>query len=130
VAASGRDGLISYVADPRAGEVARDRFLKITRAHQAAGTGVDLFYGRRLYVDICARGLADVGAEGRSRMVRGATQGARFWQLSYTQMRETLLGSGQLDAEDFDACLALFNDPNFVFMGPTLMAVWGRRLQA
>jgi 2-polyprenyl-3-methyl-5-hydroxy-6-metoxy-1,4-benzoquinol methylase len=118
---------VSYVADPRAGEVACERFLKVMRAHQAAGTGVDLFYGRRLYADVCAHGLVDVGAEGRSRMVRGATQGARFWQLSYTQLREALLGSGQLDAKDLDACLALFDDPNFVFMGPTVVATWGRR---
>ena len=60
-------------------------------------------------------------------MVSGATQGARFWQLSYTQLRGALRGSGQLDADDLDACLALFDDPNFVFMGPTIMAVWGRR---
>ena len=118
---------ISYVADQRAGEVACDLFLKVMQAHQAAGTGVDLFYGRRVYADVCARGLVEVESEGRSRMMRGATQAARFWRLSYTQLRETLLGSGQLDAEDFNACLALFDDPNFVFMGPTLMAIWGRR---
>jgi hypothetical protein len=46
---------------------------------------------------------------------------------SYTQLREALLGSGQLDAKDLDACLALFDDPNFVFMGPTIVATWGRR---
>jgi hypothetical protein len=97
------------------------------QAHQAAGTGVDLFYGRRIYADVCARGLVDVESEGRTRMTRGATQGARFWQLSYTQLREVLLRSGQLGAEDLDACLALFDDPNFVFIGPTIMAVWGRR---
>ena len=79
---------ISYVAGPRAGEVACDRFLKVMRAHQAASTGVDLFYGRRLYADLLARGLVDVAAEGRSNMVRGATPSARFWRLTYTQLRE------------------------------------------
>jgi hypothetical protein len=42
-------------------------------------------------------------------------------------MREALLGSGQLDVADLDACRALFDDSHFVFMGPTIMATWGRR---
>ncbi len=121
---------ISFVADPRAGEVACDRFLKMLRAHQAAGSGIDLFYGRRLFADLHARGLVDVDAEGRSRMVRGATRGAQFWRLTYSQMREVLLRSGELDAEELEASLTLIDDPNFVFMGPTLMAAWGRRPEA
>jgi SAM-dependent methyltransferase len=116
----------SFVADPRAGDVACERLARLIKTHQAAGGGVDVFYGRRLYADQCARGLVDVGAEGRSWMGSGAAPSAQGLRLSYTQMREVLLGAGELDAEELDACLALFDDPNFVFMHGTLMAAWGR----
>ena len=117
----------SFVADPRAGDVACERLAKLIKAHQAAGGGVDVFYGRRLYADLYARGLVNVGAEGRSWMGRGAAPSAQGLRLSYTQMRKVLLGSGELDAAELDACLALFDDPNFLFMSATIMAVWGRR---
>jgi hypothetical protein len=119
--------IASFVADPRAGDVASERSGKLMKAHQTADSGVDPFYGRRLYADLCARGLVDIGAEGRSWMGRGAAPSSQGLHLSYTQMREVLLGAGELDAEELEECLALFDDPNFVFMHGTLMAAWGRR---
>lgn len=97
--------------DPPVREIARERLIELIKAHQAAGGGVDVFYGRRLYADLCTRGLVDVGAEGRSWMGRAASPSAQGLRMSYTQMCEVLLGSGELDAEDLDACLALFDDP-------------------
>jgi len=116
----------SWVADPRRGDAACSLFLKALRVASAA-TGIDIGYGRRLYADVCALGMIDVEAEGRTRMGRGATPDAEFWRLSYTQIRDRLLGTGQLSPEEFDAFIALFDDRNFIWMGAVLMAVSGRR---
>jgi hypothetical protein len=107
----------SFVADPHAGEQACDRFLKVA----------SLAYGRRLFTDICARGLTQVGAEGRTTVARGASELAEFWRITYTQLRHAMLNTRTLSPAELDACLDLLNDPNFVFMSMTSMAVWGRR---
>ena len=71
--------------------------------------------------------MIDVEAEGRARMGRGATPDAEFWRLSYTQVRDRILGTGQFSPEEFDTFIALFDDPDFIWMGAVLMAVSGRR---
>jgi 2-polyprenyl-3-methyl-5-hydroxy-6-metoxy-1,4-benzoquinol methylase len=117
---------ISCVADPRAGESTCNLFLKMWAAAQA-GTAVDFYYGRRLYADVCALGMVDVESEGRLSMGRGGSLSAQFQRLSVTQTQDRLLGTGQLNPEELDTLLSLFDDPNFVWMGGVLMAVWGRR---
>jgi 2-polyprenyl-3-methyl-5-hydroxy-6-metoxy-1,4-benzoquinol methylase len=116
----------SWVADPRAGDAACNLFLKGLSVLPAAA-GADIYYGRRVYADVCALGMVDVEAEGRVHMGRGGTPHAKFWQLSYSQMRDRVLGAGQLSTEELDGFIALFADPEFVWMGPVLMAVSGRR---
>ncbi len=116
----------SWVADPRCGDAASSLFLKGLRVASAA-VGTDVSYGRRLYADVCALGLIDVEAEGRAQMGRGATPDAEFWRLSYTQIRDRILGTGQLSPGEFDAFIALFDDPDFIWMGAVLMGVSGRR---
>ena len=93
----------------------------------SAAVGTDVSYGRRLYADVCALGMIDVEAEGRAQMGRGATPDAEFWRLSYTQIRDRILGTGQLSPGEFDAFIALFDDPDFIWMGAVLMGVSGRR---
>jgi hypothetical protein len=48
-------------------------------------------------------------------------------RLSFTQIRDRILGAGQLSPEELDAFIALFDDPNLVWMGAVGVAVWGRR---
>jgi len=55
------------------------------------------------------------------------TPDAEFWRLSYTQIRDRILGTGQLSPGECDAFIALFDDPDFIWMGAVLMAVSGRR---
>lgn len=116
----------SWVADPRVGDAACNLFLKGLSALSAVG-GADIYYGRRLYADVCSLGMVDVEAEGRVPMGRGGTPHAKFWQLSYSQIRDRVLGSGQLSPEELDGFIALFEDPNFVWMDGMVMAVSGRR---
>ncbi len=114
----------SWAADPRSGEAACDLFLKGLQAASVAG-GMDTFYGRRLYADVCRLGLVDVEAEGQVRMGRGATPDAEFWRLSYTQARDRILGTSRLSPVELEAGPTL-DDPDFVWMGAVEMAVWGR----
>src|SRR5918911_563682 len=101
---------------------AHDRF--------AAARGLDHAYGRRLYGDVCRLGLVDVGTEGRVSMVRGGTPQAELWRLSFQQVGEPTVRAGLLAERDLQAFLALLEDPGFVWMGMTIMAVWGRRPSA
>ena len=117
----------SFVADPRAGPAACELLLKVLSAIHVA-TGIDAQYGRRLYADVCALGLVDVGAEGRVVFGRGGlTRDAQFLRLTFTQMRDRILGTGRISPEELDTLIALFDDPGFVWMGPVGVAAWGRR---
>src|SRR5205085_1917329 len=60
-------------------------------------------------------------------MGRGGTPYAQFWRLTYTQMRDRLLGTGQVTPEELDRLDALFDDPEFIWMDAVLMTVLGRR---
>jgi SAM-dependent methyltransferase len=117
----------SFVADPRAGPAACELLARVLSAIQVA-TGIDTQYGRRLYADVCALGLVDVGAEGRAVFGRGGgTPDAQFMRLTLTQLRDRIVGTGQVSPEELDTLIALFDDPQFVWMGPLGVAAWGRR---
>ncbi len=116
----------SCVADPRVGDVASRLFLKVHDVAEAA-TGVDFKYGRRLNADVCALGLVNVGAEGRVYFGRGGTQDGQFYRLTILQARDRILGTGQISPEELDTFIALFDDPDFVWMSNVAVAVWGHR---
>jgi hypothetical protein len=42
-------------------------------------------------------------------------------------VRDRMLGTGDLSPKELDTFLAMFEDPDFVWMGAVLMSVWGRR---
>jgi SAM-dependent methyltransferase len=116
----------TFVADPRAGTVACELLLNTLNAIQAA-TGIDAQYGRRLFADVAALGLVDVGAEGYATFGRGATRAGEFFRLTFTQIRDRVLETGQVTTEQLEAVIALFGDPNFVWMNPLGVAAWGTR---
>jgi SAM-dependent methyltransferase len=118
---------MSFVADPRNGEAACSHFARVGAALQAVGGGLDLCYGRRLYADVCSEGLIEVDAAGRTTMARGGSPLAQFWRITYTQVRDAMLATGRLRSDELDACIALLDDPDFVFTSMTSMAVCGRR---
>jgi SAM-dependent methyltransferase len=122
----------SFVPDAAVGAATVALFAKGWAAFDqvyAAG-GADSRYGRRLYGDLCAAGLVDVQAEGRVLMTRGGSPDARFWRVTFTQLQERMVATGLLTDQEMEQFLALYDDPNFVLMGPVLMAVWGRRTVA
>ena len=120
---------ISRVPDPRVDSEAADLFRKIAAVdvQMRAAIGDDLYYGRRLYGDLVARGFVELGAEGRLPMGRGGEPLGQLWRLGYTQHRDRMVATGMVSAEEVDACIALFEDRDFIWMETMIMAVWGRR---
>jgi hypothetical protein len=75
-----------------------------------ASTGADWQYGRRLYADVYDQDLVEVGAEGLTRVRRGGTPEAKFWQLSLEQLRERLIPAGLFSEQQITDTLRLLGD--------------------
>jgi SAM-dependent methyltransferase len=119
---------VSKVADPgndaRANEVfARVRAAEVEWMDTA---GIDQYFGRHVYAVLVRRGLEDISGEGRVPIARGSTPLARFYRLTAEQSRQRYLSAG-VSEDDFNAFLALHDDPDFVWMQGTLFAAWGRK---
>jgi ubiquinone/menaquinone biosynthesis C-methylase UbiE len=86
----------------------------------------DHYLGRTLARRLEAAGLEHVEMEGRARVVRGGTVGARLLQANYAQLRPQMLAGG-LSAEQFAADVAQLDDPRFEMRAPVMWTAWGRR---
>jgi hypothetical protein len=89
--------------------------------------GLDTAFGSRLHRALRTLGLADVGAEGTLWPVTGGSTYAQIWRLGIEQVRSQVVAAEFLGEEDLAAYLALLDDPDFTWLGPIVMAVWGRR---
>ena len=78
--------------------------------------------GRRLR----ARGLVDLGHEGRVQLCRGNSDAARLARLNFEQLRDAILATG-VTSDEFEADLARLGDEEFEWRSPTLWTAWGRR---
>jgi len=108
-----------------------ESFLKVARAFGAALatlSGLDIFYGRRVYGDMWAQGLAEVGAEGRVCMLHGGGANSRWLRLSIERVRARMVDAKTVSNTEIEETLALLDDPAFAALSPLTMAVWGRRL--
>jgi hypothetical protein len=68
-----------------------------------------------------------VDAEGRVAMWRGGEDGGRIWRLTIEQLRDEMIASGVVTADDVDAALALCDGPEAAVVSHIAMATWGRR---
>ena len=93
-------------------------------ATAGANTRLGLSLGHRLR----ARGLVDVGQEGRVHLCRGNSAAARLARLNYEQLRDAILATG-LTAAEFEADLARLDDEAFEWRSPILWTAWGQRPQ-
>jgi SAM-dependent methyltransferase len=121
---------VSVAPDPRADADARAAFDRVVAAHAAVLAAQNAFnaaYGRRLVGDLEEANLVDVAEAGRSMMWRGARPGGIVLRLTLEQLRDAMVQSGRVTADDVDRTVALLDDPGFSLLSPTVMAAWGRR---
>lgn len=91
-----------------------------------AESGGDAFWARALPALVAGQGLADVGAEADTGVLRGGSTWAEFFKLTGEQMREEVVCSGALSAEHFDAAMELLEDPTLWAYTGAGIAAWGR----
>lgn len=118
---------VSMVLDPRCPP--SQEFVKGHLAVRQFFTaaGFDSNYGRRLFGDVRAAGLVDIGGEGHVELVRPGTPQHQFLLLTIAQLRDRLAQTGALSDDDADAFVATVNADDFVAISPITLAVWGRK---
>jgi hypothetical protein len=57
----------------------------------------------------------------------GGTPSARLWRITLEQIQNETIASGRLTPEEFHRYRELLEDPEYRWLSPTLMSVWGRR---
>jgi SAM-dependent methyltransferase len=92
--------------------------------------GVELSFGRILFGRLRALGLEHVTAEGRLSMWTDRSAGAALLRSNFEQLREAMIQTGYITAEQLARDMARLDDPNFVTPSPTLWAVQGCRPQS
>jgi SAM-dependent methyltransferase len=95
------------------------------RAFSAAGH--DPYGGRHLPRQLRDAGLVDVGNEGRVVVMEPGAPATRWFALSLAHLRGRLTGPDLLSAEEIDAMLGFFEDPDWAALSPIIFAAWGRK---
>jgi SAM-dependent methyltransferase len=108
----------------------RALFARVIDAHHAVLAeqhAFDPFCGRGLDRALSSAGLSEVASEGRLAIWRGGQPGGTVWRLTLVQLREQLIGHGQVTATEVDTVIELCDDPRLAFMSQATIAAWGYR---
>jgi ubiquinone/menaquinone biosynthesis C-methylase UbiE len=89
--------------------------------------GVDWLIGRELPSMVGKLGLGQPQAKTDVQNIRGRDRGALYFQLFFAEVRDRVVGSGQLDAATLDAASALLDDPNYWTQCWMMTAAWVRK---
>jgi hypothetical protein len=89
--------------------------------------GVDTELGRRLYHEVVSSSIVDARAEGFVGMTLGGTPGATLWRMTIEQIQDQIVASGRLTPQELQSYRELLEDPEYRWLSPMLMSVWGRR---
>lgn len=89
--------------------------------------GVDWLIGRKLPSMVEALGFGPPQAKTDVQNIRGRDRGALYFQLFFAEVRDRVIGAGQLDAATIDAASALLDDPNYWTQCWMMTAVWVRK---
>jgi SAM-dependent methyltransferase len=93
--------------------------------------GANPFLGRTLPFMLDAAGLEDVWAEGRIAWgYRQDNAGLQHFKLMLMELRDFLIGTELVSAEDVDESIRLIDDPSWQGMPPALVAAYGRKPSA
>jgi SAM-dependent methyltransferase len=102
----------------------REAWLAFIRVIRTAGTDPD--WTRDLPVRLRRHGLVDIDAELDVPLFRGGSAHARFWSLTWQQIRDRVAAVGE-PAHVIDQGRAELSDEQRWFHGPATMTAWGRR---
>jgi SAM-dependent methyltransferase len=89
--------------------------------------GYDTEFGRHLYHDVAVNGLGDLQAVGIVPMQIGGTEFTRFWQITLEQVQDHVLEAELLTLAELEDYRSLLASPEYRWLAPTMMSVWGRR---
>jgi SAM-dependent methyltransferase len=89
-------------------------------------TGADLRWARRLPIVLATVGLTGIGMSCSLWYAGDRGPGDELWKFGFPQLRAALVGQGLISDSEFDAALALFDDPSFVDLAPATISAWGR----
>jgi hypothetical protein len=71
--------------------------------------------------------LVEIGTEGRVFSWGGGSPGATAWRLTFEQLRDKLIATGVITAQELGIVIPLLDDPNFAFLSQATIAAWGKR---
>jgi SAM-dependent methyltransferase len=91
------------------------------------GRGVDSGFGRALAGHLRARGLESISAEGRMLMSLGRSVGTDLTRANLEQLREAILGCGDVTPFEFEEDLARLDQADFMVPSPVMWSVAARR---
>jgi SAM-dependent methyltransferase len=90
--------------------------------------GADPTLGRKLPILLEGAGVENVWLEGRVAWgERWNSPGLQMFKLMLIELREFLVQTGAVSAEDVDAAIATIDDPEWVGMPPMIVAALGRK---
>jgi SAM-dependent methyltransferase len=72
------------------------------------------------------QGLIEVRAEGEIPIFEGGSEMAKFWCITWEQMRERMIATGLIDDSGLEKAMRVLREPGEWFVAPAVFAVWGR----
>jgi SAM-dependent methyltransferase len=93
----------------------------------ARSRGVDPNLGRELPGRLHDLGFVSPRAEGRLHVFRGGVELRSAHMPALAEIRDLVVARGHVTGPDYDAFLALADDPTFVWQEGLMMSAWGRR---
>jgi SAM-dependent methyltransferase len=89
--------------------------------------GADVEYGRRLLSQLRSESLEGIDVRVEGRVVQGGSPAAAWWRLTFEQLYQPLLQSGELLPQETERMAQLLSDPNFIFSFPLFISAWGQK---
>ena len=90
-------------------------------------SGVDQRHGRLLAGILEGKGMQNVAAEGRVFRIKGGSPWACVLRANCEQMHDTIIASGDLTEDEFQADIQNLDNPKFAMLTAVLWAVSARR---
>ena len=93
----------------------------------ARDRGIDYGVGRSLAPRLAALGMEEIGGSAETAIYNGGSPWADYWRRTVDELREDLLGFGELSADLVEAFLARCADPTWWTQTIAFTAVRARR---